>query len=135
MGKKGNTRQGRLARTVFAVALSYVLALSAILLPVSRAHALERAKADAILGLVCADDSETLNTGKTPVAAHGHSMDCCVAPRMIALDAPAFTAINMNFVAPEQLSAAPVRFTQAQAQAPPVFVSQDKRSRAPPLSA
>ena len=135
MGKRGNIRQGRFVRTVLAVALTYVLALSAILLPVSQARALERAKADAILGLVCADDSETLNTGKKPVAAHDHSMDCCITPRMVAFDAPVFTAMSVDFVAPVRVSAEPVRYTLAQAQAPPLFLGQAKRSRAPPFSA
>lgn len=132
IGGASEWRTGR--RFAVGLLVVYAVLIQALAAPFFRARAVELARLDAALAILCltdtpADGHEPARPGLTK----GHGLDCCLpGAREIALDAPVFLVTQLTpDLAPERVSR-PLAFELPQGRAPPYALSRVLQPRAPP---
>jgi hypothetical protein len=136
MRKRENHFWRKAVRTFFVPLFAWVLVAQAIMLPLARAGAVERAGQDAALAIICAPTLPIPGeTGEDSGHRQVHDLGCCtlnarhdptpplaVAAPPLPLSAPARVATRIAYALP-------------QGRAPPAITAQPRSARAPPIPA
>ena len=128
----GKSRWG-LARAFFVPVFAYLLAAHAVLYPIGRAHAIERAGLDQTLAILCLTGNlSPSHTDENIPEPHRHDLGCCTLASRLGLEPPlAVIAVLEPFVVPVLVEHIQV-FDIARSRAPPSIVATPIQSRGPP---
>lgn len=120
-------------RAVVAAAIAYALIVQSFAAPIVHARALETARLDAALSLLCLDDPDAQHSG-SGAPAHKHQADCCLGAQRDGADLPALA--SFAFAAAFAAPAAFARFAEPAAPvARPLAIHPETLSpRGPPAS-
>ena len=131
MKLRAQTDQHEIYRTVLAVALMYLVVLTATLSPLKQMMGFIGTSASG-QSVICfsGDDHSTPDQDQ-----HKHQSDCCVLCGRHDVAAPLLGLIVETITIPTRLPAKSLRFSLFQSRAPPSIIFTEQKARAPPLPA
>lgn len=123
-------------RFVVGLFVAYAILIQSFAGPYLRAQAVEHARLDGALGVICLSDGapghEEPGQRKLP---HGHGLDCCLPGlRCVALDTPQLIISFFTFELPAETRSSQVDHALPQSRAPPPQLTTVLQPRAPPVS-
>ncbi len=122
-----------LARAFFVPVLAYLLAAHAVLYPIGRAHAIERAGLDQTLAVLCLTGNlNPSHSDENIPEPHRHDLGCCTLASRLAFEpALAVIAVLEPLVVPVLVERVH-SFTITQSRTPPAIIATPIQSRGPP---
>jgi hypothetical protein len=133
MGQHHRKSSWALTRTFFVPVFAYLLAAHAVLYPIGRAHAIERAGLDQTLAVLCLTGNlSPSHSDENIPEPHRHDLGCCTLASRLTLEPPlAVIAVLEPFIVPVLVERIQV-YEIAQSRAPPPIVATPIQSRGPP---